>query len=118
MQAPDSRRYLGTRTEQAGPGTVMVMDDPAETHRSRYLDPRHDLRNHSPDGFQWGYAGSGPAQLALALLADALGNDAVAVCFYQRFKANVIARITGDTWEMSAGGIRAEVESLGWKGTD
>lgn len=24
--------------------------------------------NHSPDGFQWGYSGSGPSQLALAIL--------------------------------------------------
>jgi hypothetical protein len=24
-------------------------------------------RNHSPDGFAWGYGGSGPAQLALAI---------------------------------------------------
>lgn len=24
--------------------------------------------NHSPDGFNWGYHGSGPAQLALAIL--------------------------------------------------
>jgi len=28
--------------------------------------PRSDLRNHSPNGFEWGYSGSGPAQLALA----------------------------------------------------
>src|SRR5262245_55620958 len=28
--------------------------------------------NHSPDGFAWGYGGSGPAQLALAILLDAL----------------------------------------------
>lgn len=34
------------------------------------LDPRNDLMNHSPDGFEYGYGGSGPAQLALALLAD------------------------------------------------
>ncbi|MDI6857213.1 MAG: DUF6166 domain-containing protein [Dehalococcoidia bacterium] len=25
---------------------------------------------HSPDGVEWGYAGSGPADLALAILAD------------------------------------------------
>jgi len=25
------------------------------------------VRNHSPDGFAWGYGGSGPAQLALAI---------------------------------------------------
>ena len=27
-----------------------------------------EVRNHSPKGFQWGYGGSGPAQLALAKL--------------------------------------------------
>ncbi len=36
----------------------------------RPLGPRLDLANHSPDGFSWGYGGSGPAQLALAILAD------------------------------------------------
>lgn len=33
------------------------------------------VSNHSPDGFNWGYTGSGPAQTALAILcvaADAL----------------------------------------------
>lgn len=35
-------------------------------------DARH-IRNHSPSGFEWGYGGSGPAQLALAILADYLG---------------------------------------------
>jgi len=28
------------------------------------------LWNHSPDGFEWGYGGSGPAQLALAIYQD------------------------------------------------
>ena len=37
------------------------------------LDPKPSQRayNHSPDGFNWGYAGSGPAQLALAILLHA-----------------------------------------------
>lgn len=30
--------------------------------------PSQNIRNHSPDGFNWGYGGSGPAQFALALL--------------------------------------------------
>ena len=34
-------------------------------------EPSQELWNHSPDGFNWGYGGSGPAQLALALLLDA-----------------------------------------------
>jgi glycerophosphoryl diester phosphodiesterase len=35
-----------------------------------HLKPRHDFHNHSPDRFEWGCGGSGPAQLALATRAD------------------------------------------------
>ena len=66
------------------------------------LDPRFDLRNHSPTGFSWGHLGSGPSQLALAILADAAG-DAVALANYQQFKNSVVSqwhneqfRINGD----------------------
>jgi len=59
------------------------------------LNPRHDLRNHSPDGFQWGYGGSGPSQLALAILADCKG-DAFASEHYQRFKFAMIATLDGE----------------------
>ena len=31
-------------------------------------EPSQQIYNHSPDGFQWSYEGSGPAQLALAVL--------------------------------------------------
>ncbi len=48
--------------------------------RPTRLDLRLGLHNHSPDGFDWGYQGSGPAQLTLALVADALGDDARATC--------------------------------------
>lgn len=44
---------------------VIVVDG-----REGRLNPRYDLANHSPDGFAWGYPGSGPAQLALAILAN------------------------------------------------
>src|SRR2546423_1244722 len=37
------------------------------------LPPRNDIVNHSPNGFEWGYSGSGPAQLALAIMADFCG---------------------------------------------
>lgn len=57
----------------------------------KLLKPRYDLRNHSPDGFSWGYSGSGPAQLSLAILADCT-DDETAMKYYQDFKAAVIAR--------------------------
>jgi len=46
--------------------------------------------NHSPDGFAWGYLGSGPAQLALALLLEAT-NEKEAIKFYQSFKFDIVS---------------------------
>ena len=43
------------------------------------------LRNHSPTGPAWGCGGSGPAQLALAILL-AVTDAATAEPFYQQFK--------------------------------
>jgi len=76
------------------------------------LKPRYDLRNHSPDGYQWGYGGSGPAQLALALLADCVG-DEKALRFYQPFKWQTIANLPrGQSWHLDEVYIRAAVRAL------
>lgn len=48
--------------------------------------PSQKLFDHSPDGFQWGYGGSGPAQLALALLLDVIGDGGLSVRLHQDFK--------------------------------
>lgn len=50
------------------------------------------VHNHSPDGFMWGYGGSGPAQLALAILLE-FTNQKTAQALYQQFKWDVIARL-------------------------
>lgn len=57
------------------------------------LDPykSQQLRDHSPDGFEWGYGGSGPSQLALAILLDVLQNSEEALRLYQQFKWDFIA---------------------------
>ena len=34
------------------------------------VEPLHHVVHHSPTGFEWGYGGSGPADLALSILAD------------------------------------------------
>lgn len=47
------------------------------------------LRNHSPTGFAWGYGGSGPAQLALAICLELFGKDN-ALKMYQAFKRRYI----------------------------
>jgi hypothetical protein len=69
--------------------------------RNRPLDPpRGNIA--SPAGFDWGSAGSGPAQTALALLADALGDDERAVRLHQHFKFAVIGRLSRrEPWHMA-----------------
>lgn len=65
------------------------------------LDPRLDLANHSPTGFEWGYGGSGPAQLALAILADAIGDDDLARSLYQEYKREVISALPYGSWTIT-----------------
>lgn len=84
------------------------------------LPLRLDLWNHSPDGFNWGYGGSGPAQTALAILAyhlkdrkhfdetrfakklaDTETPDELAIKLHQMFKSDEIAKFPqelGFTW--------------------
>lgn len=83
--------FQGQRMPEQRVPRVRVLDG-SRTYR---LDPRLDLRNHSPTGVAWGYAGSGPAQLALALLADAVG-DELALAHYQDFKRGFIERLAKD----------------------
>ncbi len=89
-------QYAGTRTAD---GCSVIRTEDA---RKEPLSPRLDLWDHSPTGFEWGYGGSGPAQLALALLADALGDDEQAVRLHQAFKWEVVGRLPKDGWQLRA----------------
>ena len=58
------------------------------------LQPSLKLLNHSPDGFNWGYEGSGPAQLALAILLYCYPENKYrdfVVGNHQQFKRDIIA---------------------------
>ena len=96
MTAPNSRGgfYVGHRDRDGG--IIVTRPDGSPLP----LDPSLALWRHSPTGFQWGYLGSGPAQLALALLLDATGEPATAVELYQRFKAEVVSGWTGKGWAL------------------
>lgn len=56
------------------------------------------IRNHSPDGFNWGYGGSGPAQFALALLLLYVDQE-TAQRYYQRFKFAWVAGLPQSDFE-------------------
>ena len=83
--------------------------------QAEFLDPQPSQKivNHSPDGFEWGYNGSGPAQLALALVLDVTGQPGVAAFVYQDFKDDFVARWgreVDDRWSMTEEEIRSWVE--------
>lgn len=92
--------YEGHRTEEGCEVTV----------NGRPLDMRLDLRKHS-DRPEWGYAGGGPAQLALALLADAIGDD-MAMEAHQKFKFGVVARFDREGWILTQAEIRSWIRQV------
>lgn len=96
------KRYEGVRTGKAVDVTV----------DGRPLNPRLDLWNHSPTGFEWGYGGSGPAQLSLAILADCLGDDMAALKRYQRYKEVVVSRLPYRGWTLSSRDIQQVLEAI------
>ena len=89
--------YMGIK-KGPGPQDVVVFYTDG-SHQTRPL--RHIMR-HSPDGFQWGYGGSGPADLALSILCDCIIgavpalfdnstlNPKLAEKYYQLFKRKFI----------------------------
>ena len=70
------------------------------------LNPRYDLKRYSPAGFEWTYEGDGPRQLALALLADHLGDDATARTLTERFMREVVTELD-NAWRLTGADIDA-----------
>jgi hypothetical protein len=101
------KRYQGIRTAEGCRVVVLEDGKPA-----RPLDPRLDLRNHSATGFEWGYGGSGPAQLALALAADLLKDDVQAQKVYQRLKFKLVGGLPNHGWELAEDRLRAGIDLI------
>ena len=95
--------------QRVGRGGLLVLKDGTR------LDPLYSqsVFNHSPDGFNWGYPGSGPAQLALALLLEETGRDR-AVQLHQGFKREVVAKLRWTVpWKMTSVEIRTWLSTQG-----
>lgn len=67
----------------------------------QFLDicPSQAVRHHSQE-FNWSYSGSGPAQLALAILLAAGATKEDAFTYYQTFKSEVITGLKDDAFEL------------------
>ena len=94
----DIKIYTGVICPNYGQ-QVFVREGPANRCANwapRPLNPRLDLMNHSPSGLSWGFMGSGPHQLGLAILADALGDDDAARVNYHGFTRCFISGLPED----------------------
>ena len=115
IRAQNVARYVGERIADDADENITTAT-PAEVRIERRdgtslpLNPRLDVRNHSPDGFNWGYSGSGPAQLALAILADFTGSVWFAESHYQEFKSDIVARVQSSRFDVAAETVLAWTE--------
>ena len=70
------------------------------------LPPRLDLHRFNRTGFDWTYVGPAPRQLALALLADHLGDDRQALALCEGFTETVVAHLD-NAWRLTSADIDA-----------
>jgi hypothetical protein len=61
---------------------------------------------HSPTGYEWGYGGSGPADLALSILTALGVPEAVAERWYQDFKWDFLAGLPREGGEVPVPTVR------------
>ena len=93
--------YAGDRTID---GIVVTVD-------GEPLDPRLDMRRYSENGFEWTYEGPESRQLALAILADHLGDANRALSLVEPFMREVVANFD-NTWEMTGDDVTAAIEAF------
>jgi hypothetical protein len=77
---------------------------------TRELPLHLGVYRHSPSGFEWGYLGSGPAQLALALCVEVVGPER-AVRVHQVVKDRLVARLDGDDWVLTGHQVLQVIEA-------
>ena len=95
------RTYAGRRTID---GLVVTVD-------GARLDEHYGVHRFTKYGFEWTYEGASPQQLALAILADHLGDNARAVRLSEPFMRRVIANLDND-WTLTSEEIDAAIEAI------
>ena len=75
------------------------------------LNERYDIQQFSKGGFEWAYTGDAPKQLALAILAEHLGDSDKALMLCERFMKLVISDLDND-WTLSEADINSTLSTL------
>lgn len=96
------KTYQGDRTID---GIVVTVDDTP-------LDPRLDIKTFTRNGFEWTFEGEESQQLALAILADHLGDADRALSLSEPFMRAVVANFD-NAWELSSADVDEAIAALG-----
>lgn len=116
-----AKTYLGQRPadDEIGDCRVTVITESGRAY------PLPRVMHHSPTGFEWGYGGSGPADLALSILNDHFANDPQTVKIFrghcaerawrlhQTFKFQMLIELPYDRWKMTTDQIDAWLALVG-----
>jgi Family of unknown function (DUF6166) len=95
------KTYQGKRTID---GLVVTVD-------GKPLPEHYEVKRFTKFGFEWTYEGDSPQQLALAILADYLGDKDRAVRLSEPFMKLVVANLDND-WQLTGAEIDAAVRTL------
>jgi hypothetical protein len=77
----------------------------------RPLDEHYGVKQFTSYGFEWTYEGPSPQQLALAILADYLGDNNRAIRLSEPFMKKIIANFDND-WTLSGAQIDAALKEI------
>jgi hypothetical protein len=77
----------------------------------RPLPERYEIKRFTRFGFEWTYEGDSPQQLALAILADYLGDKERAVRLSEPFMKEIVANLDND-WRLTGAEIEAAARNL------
>lgn len=103
------RTYHGLRRGETGP--VILVEEPVPGWSERQnVTVLYELPQPKNGSFQWGYNGTGPGNMAIAVLSDALDVDAAEIGFVtgtrwgselrKAFCAEVVAELC-DEWRLN-----------------
>lgn len=111
MFLPLDTKYQGHRNARSHARLVMVGRG-TSLDRRLLPGPSQAIVKHS-DEFEWGYGGSGPAQLALAILLDFTRDRDLAEQQHQEFKWAYVADWNEVRWTISGAEIVAWLQQSG-----
>lgn len=75
------------------------------------LGEHYEIKKFTKYGFEWTYEGESPQQLALAILADYLGDNERAIRLSEPFMKSVVANLDND-WTLKGDEIDNALKSI------